>query len=210
LRSKPLCSDWTIWLGFASDARWGPRHYEISLYFLALPNAETAILRVAARVKQGGGHNIPESVIRRRFTAGLHNFENIYKPEVDHWIRLDNARDVIESNAPIIRGALAAWERAAQDARHIAIQTGTELIVIHNGKICLIPPNKITEMPLLATPTAETERVQGTRFIPSFANCLLITQLTPLPPLTLPRLVRKYWSSHGAQRHPVSEGPLAA
>ena len=55
--------------------------YKISLYFLALPSPETAILRVAARVKQGG-HSIPEAVIRRRFIAGLHNFEACYKSEV--------------------------------------------------------------------------------------------------------------------------------
>ena len=80
-------------LGYLARFRqWRSMGYEISLYFLALPNAETAILRVAARVKQGG-HDIPESVIRRRFTAGLHNFENIYKPEVDRWIKFDNVSD---------------------------------------------------------------------------------------------------------------------
>ena len=80
-------------LGYLARFRqWRSMGYEISLYFLALPNAETAILRVAARVKQGG-HNIPESVIRRRFTAGVHNFENIDKPEVDRWIKFDNVSD---------------------------------------------------------------------------------------------------------------------
>jgi len=33
---------------------------------------------VAERVLQGG-HDIPEDVIRRRFAAGLHNFEHVYK-----------------------------------------------------------------------------------------------------------------------------------
>jgi predicted ABC-type ATPase len=46
-------------------------------------------MRVSARVKQGG-HNIPESVIRRRFIAGLHNFDNAYKCEVDRWAKFDN------------------------------------------------------------------------------------------------------------------------
>ena len=54
--------------------------YEVSLYFLALPSAETAIMRVSARVKQGG-HNIPESIIRRRLIAGLRNFEAFDKSE---------------------------------------------------------------------------------------------------------------------------------
>jgi predicted ABC-type ATPase len=46
-------------------------------------------MRVAARVKQGG-HNIPEAVIRRRFIAGLRNFEVCYKSEVDHWVKYNN------------------------------------------------------------------------------------------------------------------------
>lgn len=35
-------------------------------------------------------HHIPEDVIRRRFGAGLHNFENVYKSEVDAWADFDN------------------------------------------------------------------------------------------------------------------------
>ena len=77
-------------LGYLSRIRqWRLMGYEVSLYFLALPSAETAIMRVAARVKQGG-HNIPESVIRRRFIAGLRNFEAFYKSEVNHWVKYDN------------------------------------------------------------------------------------------------------------------------
>ena len=80
-------------LGYLARIReWRSMGYKISLYFLALPSPETAILRVAARVKQGG-HNIPESVIRRRFIAGLHNFETFYKAEVDHWVKYDNQGD---------------------------------------------------------------------------------------------------------------------
>ena len=80
-------------LGYLSRIRqWRLMGYEVSLYFLALPSAETAIMRVAARVKQGG-HNIPESVIRRRFIAGLRNFEPLHKSEVDHWVKYDNFGD---------------------------------------------------------------------------------------------------------------------
>ncbi len=46
---------------------------------------ELAVARVRQRVKEGG-HNILEPVIRRRFSAGLDNFENLYKPLVDEWI----------------------------------------------------------------------------------------------------------------------------
>ena len=58
--------------------------YHISLFFLALPNASIAVERVLERGKQGG-HNIKEDVIRRRFSAGLLNFENFYKPSLVAW-----------------------------------------------------------------------------------------------------------------------------
>ena len=68
---------------------WKQQSYHISLFFLALPNASIAVERVLERVKQGG-HNIKEDVIRRRFSAGLLNFENFYKPSVDTWILYNN------------------------------------------------------------------------------------------------------------------------
>ncbi len=68
---------------------WRARGYQVSLFFLSLPNAETAIARVAVRVQQGG-HNIPEPVIRRRFAAGLQNFREHYQAVVDQWILYDN------------------------------------------------------------------------------------------------------------------------
>src|SRR5690606_7789144 len=65
-------------LGYlAHIGRWRARGYHVSLFFLSLPDAETAIARVAERVRQGG-HHIPEAVIRRRFAAGLHHFDTIY------------------------------------------------------------------------------------------------------------------------------------
>ncbi len=49
-----------------------------------------AISRVATRVGQGG-HDIPEKVIRRRFTTGWKNFNNIYKNIVNEWALYDNS-----------------------------------------------------------------------------------------------------------------------
>ena len=69
--------------------QWRAAGYHVSLFFLRLPNAETAVARVAERVLQGG-HHIPEVVIRRRFAAGLRNFENAYKTAVDAWADFDN------------------------------------------------------------------------------------------------------------------------
>ena len=68
---------------------WREKGYHITLFFLSLPNPEVSIVRVAERVLQGG-HDIPEKVIRRRFSAGLRNFEEFYKFEVDTWAKYDN------------------------------------------------------------------------------------------------------------------------
>jgi predicted ABC-type ATPase len=69
--------------------QWQVKGFVVRLVFLTLPNAETAIARVAARVAQGG-HFVPEDVIRRRFIAGLSNFHSIYKILVDDWVMYDN------------------------------------------------------------------------------------------------------------------------
>jgi predicted ABC-type ATPase len=59
-------------------------------FFLRLTSPELAIARVHQRVK-AGGHNVPEETIRRRFAAGLRNYENIYKPIVDERVLYDNS-----------------------------------------------------------------------------------------------------------------------
>ena len=69
--------------------KWQAEGFAVHLVFLTLPDAETAIARVAARVAQGG-HSVPDDVIHRRFTAGLHNFHSVYKTLVDDWMLYDN------------------------------------------------------------------------------------------------------------------------
>ena len=77
-------------LGYLTHIQqWRAQGYLVSLYFLSLPNVEAAIARVAERVRQGG-HNIPEPIIRRRFVAGLRNFEQHYKAAVNAWAKYDN------------------------------------------------------------------------------------------------------------------------
>lgn len=71
---------------------WRQQGYHVALFFLSLPTPELAIARVAERVKQGG-HNIPEPVIRRRFSAGMSNFEKHYRHAVDAWALYDNSGD---------------------------------------------------------------------------------------------------------------------
>ncbi len=69
---------------------WQSAGYRVKLIFLQLASAEEAVARVAQRVRQGG-HDIPEPVIRRRFTAGLDHFKRLYAPKVDAWALYDNA-----------------------------------------------------------------------------------------------------------------------
>ncbi|GHU34500.1 hypothetical protein AGMMS50256_28200 [Betaproteobacteria bacterium] len=69
--------------------QWRAQGYRVSLYFLSLPDAKFAVARVAERVRQGG-HAIPEAVIRRRFSAGLRNFEQYYRASVNDWALYDN------------------------------------------------------------------------------------------------------------------------
>lgn len=64
-----------------SIAGWRRMGYRVEMYFIWLPSAEMAIRRVAKRVQEGG-HNIPESVIRRRYDRGLSNLFSLYIPVV--------------------------------------------------------------------------------------------------------------------------------
>jgi predicted ABC-type ATPase len=70
--------------------RWRAAGYYIRLIFLNLPTPDLAVARVAARVAQGG-HNVPESVIRRRFDRSLRNFRELYCPLVNSWEWYDNS-----------------------------------------------------------------------------------------------------------------------
>ncbi len=72
--------------------RWRDAGYRVSLFFLGLPSADSAVARVAGRVRQGG-HHIPEEVVRRRFFSGRSNFDRHYKEAVDVWVLYDNAGD---------------------------------------------------------------------------------------------------------------------
>jgi predicted ABC-type ATPase len=68
--------------------------YKISLLYLFLDAPELAIDRVKIRVI-GGGHNIPEADIRRRYHRSKINFWNIYKNLTDEWQLFYNGEDHI-------------------------------------------------------------------------------------------------------------------
>ena len=64
--------------------------YRVSLLFFWLRTPELAIQRVAERV-QGGGHDIPVNIIKRRYISGIDNLFNLYVKEVDYWDVYDNS-----------------------------------------------------------------------------------------------------------------------
>lgn len=80
---------------------WKASGYSVLLFFLRLKAPETAIERIAYRVAQGG-HYVPDDIVRRRFNAGLRNFETIYKYLVDYWAIYDNSDFMEAGVGPIL------------------------------------------------------------------------------------------------------------
>ncbi len=52
-------------------------------------------------------------------------------------------KDINEAKDPALRGSLAALVRASQQARQTAIQTGTDLIIVKDGKLVRISPEEL-------------------------------------------------------------------
>ena len=156
-------------LGYARQIpAWKALGYRVELIFLSLPSADLAVRRVAERVRQGG-HNIPEATIRRRFEAGRRLFSDVYQPLVDQWYLYDNAGgqpvmidwseismstpNKVDEPAPDycglpanasanLKGSMAAMRRAAERARQVALQTGTDLILFRNGQVVRVDPRQ--------------------------------------------------------------------
>jgi predicted ABC-type ATPase len=97
--------------------------YRAHIAFLSLPSADLAVARVAGRVRLGG-HDVPEPVVRRRFTAGLRNFMTVYDGVVDSWQCFDNSspdgpRLVARRQAGLAREILdaQAWDALQESQR---------------------------------------------------------------------------------------------
>lgn len=65
-------------------------NYKIHIFFLWIPSAEVALLRIKQRVA-AGGHNIPESDVRRRFGRASRNLFKIYRSLADNLHFFDNS-----------------------------------------------------------------------------------------------------------------------
>ena len=140
--------------------RWQELGYWVILYYLLLPSPEIAIERVRQRVSMGG-HHLPDDIIRRRFDAGWHNFQHIYRNLVDYSeIRQISERppmieeqreayadDRLSPNAEsegwvwssstgkVDPGIEAAMRRATMKARRRAIALTGRVVTIRNGKV---------------------------------------------------------------------------
>jgi len=64
--------------------------YFVTLVYFWLNSPELAVERVKNRVISGG-HNIPENVIYRRYSAGINNLSKLYLPICDYWLLIDNS-----------------------------------------------------------------------------------------------------------------------
>jgi predicted ABC-type ATPase len=64
--------------------------YFVTLVYFWLNSPELAIERVKARVISGG-HDVPEAIIRRRYTAGKLNLHKLFLPICDYWMIIDNS-----------------------------------------------------------------------------------------------------------------------
>ncbi len=64
--------------------------YAIQVFFLWVPSVEVTLSRVQERVR-GGGHDVPEPVVRRRYDRSLKNFFGSYRRLANSWSLFDNS-----------------------------------------------------------------------------------------------------------------------
>lgn len=67
--------------------------FRIHLFYLWIPAPELALLRIRDRV-EGGGHDVPERDVRRRFDRTLRDLFTLYRPLCDTLHFFDNASTI--------------------------------------------------------------------------------------------------------------------
>lgn len=92
-RNRDFCIETTLATRFLVNIIEQARSqgYRVTIIYFWLSSPELAIQRVRARVETGG-HNIPDDVVRRRYTMGLRYLFNTYIPLSDHWLIADNSK----------------------------------------------------------------------------------------------------------------------
>lgn len=97
--NKSFCVETTLatrtYRGYIQNAH--QNGFKVSLFYYSLESPDLAVARVAQRVREGG-HNVPEGIIRARYTKSVEYFNSLYKPIVDSWAIVDNGRMSIRIN----------------------------------------------------------------------------------------------------------------
>src|SRR5260370_10587657 len=70
--------------------------YQVNIFNLWVASVELALARIRERVLRGG-HDVPETVVRRRFERSIANFLARYRLLANRWMLFDNS-----SSAPTI------------------------------------------------------------------------------------------------------------
>jgi len=83
--------------------------YQVHLFYLWIPSVELGLARIRERVLRGG-HDIPESVVRRRFGRSITNFLGHYRLLADRWILFDNSFAALSIVASQEQGELRVFE----------------------------------------------------------------------------------------------------
>jgi len=95
--------------------------WRVTLVYLWLPSVEAALDRVARRVRQGG-HDVPESVVIRRYWAGLANMHDLYLPLADLALIYDNS----DEGRALIAERTPGDSLVVHDARRWALIKGAK------------------------------------------------------------------------------------
>jgi len=66
------------------------RGYTVILIYVHLRSPGLALRRVRLRAARGG-HDVPETIVRRRYKGGLDNLRKLYLPLADGWFVFDNS-----------------------------------------------------------------------------------------------------------------------
>ena len=85
--------------------------YVVSIAFLFVDSAEVCVARVAERVRKGG-HSVPESDVRRRFSRAVNNFWIVYREMADNWVLLYNGDTAMKDVAAGSRDQFAIRDPA--------------------------------------------------------------------------------------------------
>ena len=116
--------------------------YDINLYYLWLPSPDMSLERVRGRVRLGG-HDIPESDIRRRYARGIENFYWIYRPMASRWL---------------VQNGNAAGEH-----REVAEGRGSTLDFVHDPVIWSTIQRQVGETNMTSGPAKRVREVAVSR-----------------------------------------------